>query len=858
MTFLRTRIALMLILALASLGVLPPASLQAQTGLLPSSSTTSETDAAPATETATPSSLDLLLNVIEDDQARAALIDELRAAQGAAAQTPADQVVETLAGDNAVPPESLSFSRRVALITQQAVEDISTRAATLWTQLTRTQDALDGLSGREAGVLWTALQELALIIVSTVAVFLVLRRIGKTIYARMGAKAAESGFIRTVALFLGSALIDAFIVIIAWAVGYLIATLFIGQVGTIGIRQTLYLNAFLLVELAKVVVRMVLSPSTPSLRLIRMSDDAARYTTARLNLMVGLIGYGQLLVVPIINQNVSYAAGSAVSVLIALLVMGLAFWLVLRNRKPVAEWLERGGQSEADYQRTQEMAAQAEREAAEEEAAQAAAAQEAARALAERQAEAGGAPNEFTMSDTAAEEAAEEQALVAEQAAADERAAREAAAEQEAARIAAGPAVVEGPEKKRGPLAFLARNWHWPALLYLFSMTVIVLSQPGNAAFRAMANSGQMLLAVLIGLMLSGVLTRAMVRGVQLPDNVTARLPLLEKRLNTFVPKALFVLRMVIFVLVVAFALNAISLIDLRGWLASQIGLRLTSTLFSVAAVLLVSFVVWVALTSWVDYRLNPEFGTVATARERTLLTLLRNAATIALIIITLMFVLSEVGLDIAPLLASAGVLGLAIGFGAQKMVQDIITGIFIQFENAMNVGDVVTVSGTTGVVERLTIRSVSLRDVTGAFHVIPFSSVDMVTNFMRDFGYFVCDMGVAYRENIAEVKQAMLDGFEELRRDTDHRGNILGDLEWFGINSFGDSAIVCRARIKCVPGTQWGVGRAYNGVLKEIFDARGIEIPFPHQTLYLGESKKGETQPFRLLVEKDEAGLTG
>jgi len=300
-------------------------------------------------------------------------------------------------------------------------------------------------------------------------------------------------------------------------------------------------------------------------------------------------------------------------------------------------------------------------------------------------------------------------------------------------------------------------------------------------------------------------------------------------------------------------ALNAISLIDLRGWMASQIGLRLTGTIFSVGAVLLVAFVIWVAMTSWVDYRLNPEFGTVATAREKTLLTLARNAFTIALFVITLMFVLSEIGLDIAPLLASAGVLGLAIGFGAQKLVQDIITGIFIQFENAMNVGDVVTAGSTTGVVEKLTIRSVSLRDVSGTYHLIPFSSVDMVSNFMRDFGYFVCDMGVAYRENIAEVKQAMHDAFDMLRADPEQAAKIMDDLEWFGVNSFGDSAVVVRARIKCQPGTQWGVGREYNGYLKQIFDERNIEIPFPHQTIFLGESKQGATQPFHVRMEPEE-----
>ena len=221
------------------------------------------------------------------------------------------------------------------------------------------------------------------------------------------------------------------------------------------------------------------------------------------------------------------------------------------------------------------------------------------------------------------------------------------------------------------------------------------------------------------------------------------------------------------------------------------------------------------------------------------------------------MFALAEIGLDIGPLLASAGVLGLAIGFGAQKLVQDIITGVFIQFENAMNVGDVVTVGGTTGVVEKLTVRSVSLRDVQGTFHIIPFSSVDMVSNFMRDFSYFVCDMGIAYREDVEEAKQAMFDAFDELKADPEQRANIMGEMEWFGVNSFGDSAVVVRARIKTVPGTQWGLGRAYNGILKRIFDARGIEIPFPHQTIFFGEAKDGRTQALRL-KQVDDAATDG
>lgn len=763
----------------------------------PETSSATATASAEGT-TADKSSVDLLLDVIEDDAARQDLIDKLRAAGAEAAATP-DQIVDALS-DGTPPPESLSFGRRIAIITQDAAEGIADSATAAWSQLGRSGSVLDGLSGNELGVLVDALKELALVIAATVIVFLVLRRVGKTIYARMGASAADGGIARTGALYIGSALIDALTVIIAWAAGYAIAILLLGDFGQIGIRQTLYLNAFLLVEMAKVVVRLVLSPASTNLRPLPVGDRAATYLTNRLNFLIGLGGYGQLLVVPIINANASFAAGRAISTLIAFAILAIAVFLVIRNRKGVANWM-----------------------------------------LGERGTERPVVEPDGTIAATIADP---ETAVAAEGLTpTDDAAGMEPALQ------------AEPTPDRRGALHFLATHWHWPALAYLLIMFLVVLLRPGDAAFRSFVASGQVAVIGLIGLAVSGLISRAMAHGVLLPDGVNARMPLLERRLNRFVPRFLFIFRIVIFVLVAAFALNAIDMIDLRGWMASQIGVRMTGAVFSVFAILAVAFLIWLALTSWVDYRLNPEFGQVASARERTLLTLLRNAATIALVVITMMFVLAEIGLDIAPLLASAGVLGLAIGFGAQKMVQDIITGIFIQFENAMNVGDVVTVGGTTGTVERLTIRSVSLRDVAGAFHIIPFSSVDMVTNYMRDFGYFVCDMGVAYRENVDEVKQAMIDAFEELRADPDQAAKIMADLEWFGLNSFGDSAVVCRARVKCIPGAQWGVGRAYNEVLKRVFDDRNIEIPFPHQTIFLGESKNGKTQTFKIASDDAASG---
>jgi small conductance mechanosensitive channel len=208
------------------------------------------------------------------------------------------------------------------------------------------------------------------------------------------------------------------------------------------------------------------------------------------------------------------------------------------------------------------------------------------------------------------------------------------------------------------------------------------------------------------------------------------------------------------------------------------------------------------------------------------------------------MIALSELGLNIGPLIASAGVLGLAIGFGAQKLVQDVITGVFIQLENAMNVGDVVTVGGITGVVEKLTIRSVALRDLQGTVHVIPFSSVDMVSNFMKGFSFHVADLGIAYREDVADGKAAMEAAFDELAADPELGSDVIGPMEWFGVNELGDSAVVLRARIRTRPGKQWGVGRAFNELVKRHCDARGVEIPFPHLTVWFGEGKDGTAPP--------------
>ena len=709
-----------------------------------------EAEPAPAAaEETTAAQARALVDVLRDEAAREALVAELERLAG---EAPPEEALEETAEDE---PAALSLGRQIALATQGAAEAVAGSASELWRQISampRTLSALDQVVERD--VVLDALEDLVLVVLATYAALLILRAFAKRLYASMGRVAEEAGPARTVLLAVLSVGIDAAVVALAWAAGYAITLSLFGEFGSIGIRQTLYLNAFLVVEMARVAIRAVLSPTTGELRFIAISDAAARTTTRAAGSIAAVLGYGQLLLVPIANQNVSYLAGRALSSLIAVVAILIAIVLVVRSRRAVAEWLL--GEGDAQIR----------------------------------------------------------------------------------ARF----------------LRWLARRWHWPVLVYLFGLLVLVVARPGGILFPVLGASAQILAAMLVGMMVTGVLGRVVARGVSLPEPVTQRLPLLERRLNTFVPPGLIVLRLLVFLLVVAFALDVIGFVDFRGWLESRVGVQATATMLSVLLILVGAFLVWLALSSWVDYRLNPEYGRVATTREQTLLTLLRNAATIAIIVVTLMFVLSELGIDIAPLLASAGVLGLAIGFGAQKMVQDIITGVFIQFENAINVGEVITVGGITGTVERLTIRSVSLRDVYGTFHIIPFSSVDLVSNFNKDFAYMVLDMGIAYQEDVDEARAAMEEAYARLAADPVNAAKLLGELEWFGLQAFGDSAVVVRVRIKTVPGQQWGIGRAYNAVVKQVFDERGIEIPFPHQTLYWGELKNGATPALRVSRVGDEA----
>ena len=388
---------------------------------------------------------------------------------------------------------------------------------------------------------------------------------------------------------------------------------------------------------------------------------------------------------------------------------------------------------------------------------------------------------------------------------------------------------------------------------------MLTLTRPGDALPFVMFATLKSLAAIVVGLLVSSFLTQTIGRRITLSDDLRRKLPLLEKRLNSYVPNALRVLRTIILIVVIMMVLNAWGAFDLAAWYASEGGAVLVGNLTSVAVILIVALAVWLGLASLIEHKLNPETGYgEPSARAKTLLSLFRNALAIAMVTITGMIVLSEIGINIGPLIAGAGVLGLAIGFGAQKLVQDVITGVFIQVENAMNTGDVVTVGGVTGTAERLSIRSVGIRDLSGTYHIVPFSSVDTVSNYMREFGNHVGEYGIAYRESIDDAIAQLQLAFEDLKASEEHSHKLLADLTVAGVIALADSSVNIRVVIKTTPGDQWAVGRAYNRLVKLRFDEAGIEIPFPHTTLYFGQDKTGSAPPANLRVMQQAFTIDG
>jgi len=246
------------------------------------------------------------------------------------------------------------------------------------------------------------------------------------------------------------------------------------------------------------------------------------------------------------------------------------------------------------------------------------------------------------------------------------------------------------------------------------------------------------------------------------------------------------------------------------------------------------------------------EVASGSTAKRVTTLTTMLHTIVFALVWTTVgIMSLAQFGLDITPILAGAGIVGLAVGFGAQNLVRDVLSGFFLILENQVRIGDVAIINGTGGLVEAITFRIIVLRDLAGVVHIFPHGAITTLANRTKVWSAFVIDVEVAYREDTDRVVEVMRHVADELRSDPVFHDKILEPMEIFGVDRFAESSVVIKARMKTRPIEQWNVEREYRRRLKKAFDAQGIEIPFPHLSLYTGTA----SMPFRVEVLEPATG---
>lgn len=259
--------------------------------------------------------------------------------------------------------------------------------------------------------------------------------------------------------------------------------------------------------------------------------------------------------------------------------------------------------------------------------------------------------------------------------------------------------------------------------------------------------------------------------------------------------------------------------------------------LLRIIAILLAAWLLS-ALLARVVRRVRARLSTSLTAPEQvkraaTLTSVFRYAVTVVVTLVAGVLVLSEMGISVAPILGAAGVVGLAVGFGAQNLVKDYFTGLFLLLENQMSTGDVVTIAGLSGAVENITLRHVRLRDHNGHVHYVSNGLITTVTNMTHGFAYAVMDVGVAYEEEVDVVMDVMRDVGAKLADEPDFKPRILEPLEVSGIQTLADSSVVIRCRYKVRASEQWAVRREFLRRLKAAFDAQGIEFPYPQLTVH-------------------------
>ncbi|MGO1073982.1 mechanosensitive ion channel domain-containing protein [Inquilinus sp. CA228] len=689
---------------------------------------------AASDQPADPERVKALIATLQDDKARAELVARLQLLL----QTQAQQQEERSALETVGSQALVVVSDKVRDVTG-AVAEIGATLARLPELATWTRDQLSDPAARERwGVVF--LNVVGVVLAGIAAGWLV-RLLLRRPFAALNGKAPATLWGK-IPLLLAQAVLD-FLPLIAFVLGAYAMAVVLDPPWFVRTVVLALVNAAIISGVALMLIRLVLTPEHPHLRLLQVGDETAGYLYVWAKRLIYLLVFGYLAVSTAIVLGLPAGSLTALKYLIGLAVAAMLVVLILQNRQPVADWL---------------------------------------------------------------------------------RGRRRHAAEGEEA----GVTRAVGSARRR-----FADVWHLVAIAYVVvTFAIWALGINGGFVFVLRATLLTVLVLVLARLV-SAYGPRLIHRAFSIGPELKARFPGLEHRANRYLPVLDTGLKVVVLVVSVLVLLEVWQLGGI-AWMETDTGRAMLASGGAILLVIVAALVAWEVVSQLIEYHLNrhDSSGNLVqrSARARTLLPLLRNAFLVLLITVVTLMVLSEVGLNIAPLLAGAGVVGLAIGFGAQTLVKDVITGVFILFEDTLSVGDVVQIGSDSGVVESITIRTIRLRDETGAVHTLPFSSVTSIINMTKDFSFAVFNVGIGYDQDVDRVIEVLRDLGRELQLDPAWAPAILAPIEIIGLDKFGDSAVTIKARIKTPPSKQWGVMREFNRRMKRRFDELGIDIPFPHR----------------------------
>ena len=382
-------------------------------------------------------------------------------------------------------------------------------------------------------------------------------------------------------------------------------------------------------------------------------------------------------------------------------------------------------------------------------------------------------------------------------------------------------------------IELIGTYWYVAALILVGVSLVATFISAGDTS-TALRQSLICTVLVVLCMVINGLVRR----HAQKPQRGHKRHALYSDRLKSFVYTLVHLMVWLVFIE-----------LGLRVWGMSLIsftegdGHEISVKLFSLGGTLLFAWLIWILSDTAVHHALTRSRKGLANARAQTMMPLIRNILFVAIFIIALIVALANMGMNVTPLLAGAGVIGLAIGFGAQSLVADLITGLFIIIEDSLAIDDYVDVGGHLGTVEGLTIRTVRLRDIDGIVHTIPFSEIKSIKNYSREFGYAIFRVAIPYNMEIDDAIKLMRDVGQKMRTDPLQRRNIWSPLEIQGVESFESGSAILRARFKTAPIKQWEVSRAFNLSLKRHLDETGLDLATPRLSVQVVTTSGGILQ---------------